>query len=415
MSATRLIAVVVTAQFLGQIGAFAVPALLPTFIDTWALTNSEAGWITGIFYAGYTLTVPVLVALTDRIPAKHVYLVSVALTTIAHLGYALFADGFWSAFIFRTLAGIGWAGTYMPGLKALSDQIEGPRQSRAVAVHAASIGISGALSFLFAAVIDAWLGWRWAIGFGAICAALAFLLMAAFLPAAAVVRAPAAGALLDFRPVLRNRSAMAYAISYCVHTWEMSALRQWGVTFLTFAAARHGDDVGLLTPAAVVAAMGLLGVATSVAGNETAIRVGRRRFILSVMVAGMAAALVIGFSAAIAYLAAAAMVLLYAMVIWADSSSLTAGAVGTALPGQRGATMAVHSTLGYGGGFLGPLAVGLTLDLAGGESVFAWGLAFAHLAVITAAGPIAMLVLRPRGLPGDRTDADPLSPDMNSS
>src|SRR3546814_6254748 len=136
MSQTRVIVVVCAAQLLAQIGAFAVPALLPTFIDTWSLSHTEAGWITGMYYGGYTLTVPVLVSLTDRIDPKRIYLAGVGLTTLAMLGYALFADGFWTAVAFRTLMGIGWAGSYMPGLKALSDQVEGPRQSRAVAAHA---------------------------------------------------------------------------------------------------------------------------------------------------------------------------------------------------------------------------------------------------------------------------------------
>ena len=41
-------------------------------------------------------------------------------------------------------------------------------------------------------------------------------------------------ALFGFRPVLRNRSAMAYAIVYGIHTLEMSALRGWGVAYLAF-------------------------------------------------------------------------------------------------------------------------------------------------------------------------------------
>jgi hypothetical protein len=37
----------------------------------------------------------------------------------------------------------------------------------------------------------------------------------------------------------------------------------------------------------------------------------------------------------------------------------------------------VHSILGFGGGFVGPLAVGSVLDLAGGgQNRLAWGLAF---------------------------------------
>ena len=34
--------------------------------------------------------------------------------------------------------------------------------------------------------------------------------------------------------MLRNRSAMAYAIVYGIHTLEMSALRGWGVAYLAF-------------------------------------------------------------------------------------------------------------------------------------------------------------------------------------
>ena len=76
------------AQVLVQIGAFFWPALLPGMMPRWALTNSEAGWITAVFYAAYMVAVPVLVTLTDRVDAKRVYLSGVALTVAGH---ALFA------------------------------------------------------------------------------------------------------------------------------------------------------------------------------------------------------------------------------------------------------------------------------------------------------------------------------------
>jgi hypothetical protein len=105
------------------------------------------------------------------------------------------------------------------------------------------------------------------------------------------------------------------------------------------------------------------------------------------------------------YAGAAALVLLYAVVIWSDSSSLTAGSAGSAEPGRRGATLAVHSTLGYAGGFLGPLALGATLDLAGGASVLGWGLAFGHVTIAVLAGTLAFVWLRPADLAGDRRAA----------
>lgn len=401
MSSIRIVAVVCLAQTLAQVGAYAVPALLPVFIAEWRLSNTDGGWITGVFYLAYVVAVPGLVALTDRVDPKRIYLLGVALIALAGFGYGVLADGFWSALVFRALWGIGWAGTYMPGLKALSDLVEGPGQSRAVAVHAASVGISGALSFVIAGTVAEFLGWRWGIAVGGAGAALAFVLMAAMLPAREPQALPEGRALLDFRPVFRNRSAMAYAIGYGIHTLEMSALRGWAVTFLTFTAA-YQSVTAWPAPTVVATAIGLLGVWASVSGNEASRRFGRRRLILAVMAGGIAVAGALGFSAGVSYSLATALVLLYAALIWADSASLTAGTTGSARHGERGATLAVHSALGYFGGFLGPLVIGVVLDLVGGASPAGWGLAFAAVATIMLIGPVAILVLRPTGLAGDR-------------
>jgi MFS family permease len=185
----------------------------------------------------------------------------------------------------------------------------------------------------------------------------------------------------------------------------MSALRGWVVAFLTFVAVQRPGAWTPLAPATVASVMGLLGVWASVWGNELAIRFGRRRFILGTLISSAALAGIIGFSAALPYAGAAALVLLYAVLIWSDSSSLTAGSAGSAEPGRRGATLAVHSTLGYAGGFLGPLALGATLDLLGGASVVGWGVAFGHVTVALLLGALAFVWLRPADLAGDRAAA----------
>jgi predicted MFS family arabinose efflux permease len=182
----------------------------------------------------------------------------------------------------------------------------------------------------------------------------------------------------------------------------MSALRGWVVAFLTFVAAQRPGGWTPLAPATVASVMGLVGVVSSVWGNELSIRLGRRRFVLGTMLTSAALAAVIGFSASLPYVGAAALVVLYAMLIWSDSSSLTAGSAGSAEPGRRGATLAVHSTLGYAGGFLGPLVLGATLDLLGGASVMGWGVAFGHVTVALLLGALAFVWLRPADLAGDR-------------
>ena len=327
----------------------------------------------------------------------------VGCTVLAHLGFALWAEGFWSALAFRVLAGVGWAGTYMTGLKLLADRVSGRLMSRATAGHAAGIGIAGGVSFVFAGAFEASLGLQSAFVASAWAAGLAWIAVAVAVPGQAARPTPT-GRLFDFRPVFRNRSAMAYAIAYAVHTWEMNAVRGWGVAFLAWVALQEGGaGSSALAPTVVIMAKGLVGTGTSVLGNELAIRLGRQRLVgAAMMAASIACAAITGFVGAEGYAIAAACVLLWGMAIWLDSSSLTAGAAGSAAPERRGATLAIHSMFGYGGGFVGPLLVGLVLDWAGGMSRLGWGLAFASIAAMMLAGRIAFALLRPRDLDGDR-------------
>ena len=399
----RLVAIVCAAQVFVQIGAFYWPALLPEMMRHWSLTNSEAGWITSSFYAAYMVSVPVLVTLTDRIDAKRVYLFGVGATLVAHLAFGLFAEGFWSALALRGLAGLGWAGTYMTGLKLLADQVDAKMMSRAVTGHAASIGISGAVSYMLGDLLAHEFGWRLAFASAGVTAAIAWITVASFVPGRAPP-AKAAGqpALFDFRPVLRNRSAFAYSLAYCVHTLEMNALRGWGVAFLAWVAASTSVVGELLSPTVVITVLGLLGTLTSVLGNEASIRFGRRRLIVAAMVLSIVVGALIGFVGSTGYWLAVVLIVVYGMIIWLDSSSLTAGAAGAADPARRGATLAVHSMLGYAGGFVGPLAIGWTLDAAGGMSPLAWGLAFGVVALLMVLALAAFVAIRPRELEGDR-------------
>lgn len=402
-----IIAVFCLAQSLAQIGAMAFAALLPAFFAEWSLSHAEAGWLSGIMFGAYAAAVPLLLPLTDHTDARRVYVCAVSTTMLSHLGMAFLADGFWTGLVFRALNGIGWAGTYMVGLKALSDQVEGPAQSRAVAVHGASTGISSSFSFVIAGAVTAHFGWQAAFMVGAGGAFGALLVALTLFPACPRKERPvSAPRILDFKPVLRNASVMAYALGYCVHTWEMFVVRSWMVTFLTFAAAQGGGAPSLLVPTMVATLASLLGTASSVAGNEMARRLGRKRWILLVFTVSMALALVVGFTAGAGYGTAAAACLLYNAAIYADSSSLTAGTVGNADPERRGAALAVHAMLGYGGGFVGPLALGLILHVLGGESVLNWGIAFGHIAIVLLVGPLAIRALKPRDLPGDRAGGD---------
>lgn len=386
MSDARFTAWIVAAQVLVQIGAFSLPALLPGYMERWSLSATEAGWLVGAFFAAYVLAVPVLVALTDRVPTRSVYLVGAAATALSHVGFVFIADGFWSALALRAIGGIGWAGCYMPGLKAIADRLEGPAQTRAVSWHAAGVGIAGAASFAVAGALDAVAGPEAAFLFGGACATLAFAIGMVVMPGAAGRRAAAPAAVLDFRPVLRNRAVMAWIAGYTAHTWELGALRAWGVTFLVAVIATQGAPAWLPDPNLLFTAAGLAGVAFSVWGNETTRRFGRARVVAAAMGAGAVLSVLAGFSALVSAPLAVLCVLAWNAAIYLDSAALTAGTVQAAEKDRRGATMGLHSMCGYAGGFVGPIGVGVALDIAGPEALLSWALAFGHIAPVTLLG-----------------------------
>ena len=396
MSDRVLILVFCIAEVLGMLGISSFAALLPEMQAEWSLNNADAGWITGIYFAGSLVAVPVLVGLTDRMDPRRIYLASAALGGASLLGFALIADGFWSGLAFRTMSGVALAGTYMPGLKALTDRVAEKIRPRAVAFYTASFGIGGSLSFLISGEVAA--AWSWQAAFAVVALGTPFSM--AFAGWAMTARRGAIPVkpkthLLDFRPVFRNREAMAYISAYTAHNFELFGFRGWIVAFLVFSQSLQ-PDYASWNVILIVTVITLIAVPASVVGGELAMRYGRRRLLYTVMTTSAIIAATIGFTGASSFPLVVGLAILYGLFISADSAAITTGAIGAAPPGGRGAVMAVHSSIGFMGSFLGPLAFGLVLDAAGDAHPWGWGLAFAAMGLGVIMGPLALMLLGAR-------------------
>ncbi|HEV8254471.1 MAG TPA: MFS transporter [Vicinamibacteria bacterium] len=389
----RLTALLCGAEVLSMTGFATYAALLPVLRQTWGLTNSEAGLISGAFFGGYMTAVPVLTSLTDRVDARRVYAFGSALAAIGLLGFAALAGGLWPAVLLQMLAGAGLAGTYMPGLKILTDHVDAPRRGRWVAFYTSSFGVGASLSLLLASVASGVGGWRAAFaaaGLGPIAAGLVVsgVVPAAPSPPSGPSGAPTAG----FRAVVRARPALACILGYAVHCWELFGFRSWVVAFLTFNRSFQpaGREMPMSAPA-FVAGVNLLGPPASILGNELASRLGTARFVRAVMLVSAALACAVGVSGPWPWRWAAAAVCVYFIAIMADSSTLTAAVVAAAPAAHRGATMAVHSFLGFGAGFVAPIVFGVVLDATGGgHAARGWLFACASLGLVSAVGGLTV-------------------------
>lgn len=401
LSPVFLVALMCTAEVLTMLGVFTFPALLPGFLAEWGLDRTEAGWIAGATFAGYALSVPVLIGLTDRVDARRVYVAGAGLTALALAGFAFSAQGFAGALIWRLLAGIGLAATYMQGVRAIADRYDGKGLPRGVAFYTASFSLGTAASFYLSGMLDGLLGWRATFAVAAGAAALAGVLVAVLLPPVRPGRAAGQGSFLDFRPVFRNRAAMGFILAYAAHNWELFAFRSWLVAFLAFSlTVQPAGQGGWPAPALVAAISALIAMLASIGGGEAADRWGRKRMIAAYMTVSGLMGLVVGFLPGLSYGWVIALMFLYTTAIQTDSAALTTGTLLAAEPGRRGATLGLHALVGFGGGALGPLAVGLVLDsTGGGADALSWGLGFAAMGSAAFLGPLAFFLLRRRTPP----------------
>jgi MFS family permease len=380
-----------------MVGFSTYPALLPELRDLWGLSNSQAGVVGGSFFAGYVSTVPFWTALTDRIDGRKVYLAGGILTAAGSAGFGLLAAGFASALLFQFVLGAGIAATYMPGLKLLSDRISGPLQSRYIAFYTSFFGIGTALSLLIAGGLAPLFGWHWAFIVSAAGPLVASALVVFGIDAIAKSKEATALSLRHlfpfeaWRKVLANRPAAGYTFGYFAHCLELFGSRAWMVAFLVFCSTL--SQPSFPWPAAAIAAvMNLLAVPSSIFGNEIALRIGRKRWILIAMAGSGLSGLVLALSAPWHWALILALLALYSMLVMAESATLTAGLVAAAPAELRGAAMGLYALIGFGGGMLGPVLFGAALDAAGGaQRPSAW---IAGYAAIGAGCLLAPLVGR---------------------
>jgi MFS family permease len=381
-SARRLVLLLCLAEALSMAGFAAYPAFLPALRETWRLTGTEAGLIGGAFFFGYMLAVPLLSGVTDRIDARAVFIFSCLLAAAGTTGFAWRADDVLSGVLWQALAGAGLAGTYMPGLKALTDRIAGHveerRQARYIAFYTSTFGIGTSVSLLFAGWLGSLLDWRPAVALLALgpiaAAAIAFFGLCTKAPQGAG-NAPW---LPNFPRVLAEPALRPYLAGYTVHCWELFGLRSWLVAFIAFAYAASAAAAPMLTPAEAAALINLVGLPASILGNEAAGQLGRRRWIAAIMAASGLLCWLAGFAAAWPWWLLLAILGVYFAVIMADSAALTAGMIAATPINQRGAAMALYSFLGFGAGFISPLVFGAALDFGGGEAL-GWTAAFGSL------------------------------------
>jgi MFS family permease len=391
---------------LAEIGTMLVfnnySALLPILQKEWSLTNSEAGWIFSSYQIGYILAVVLLTSLTDYVNAKYIYVLTAFWAGLAGILFSIWSEGFYSAMALRTLMGIGFAGTYMPGLRMVSERFESRERGRAVGIYVGAFTLGASISLFLTGILHSLFSWRWAFlitSLGPIAGGvIALFKLGEGVKAKAEAEAEEE-VRIPLKEVLKNRPALKMIGAYAAHMWEMFGMRGWVVAFLTacLLTARYdlGKAVGL--SAAIAGAVTLAGALSNALGGTLSDRFGRVNTIIVVMIGSSLLSFMIGWTRGLPIAFIIVLSILYGFMVTGESSVLSTGVTEMARPGGLGRTMALQSLIGWGAASLSPIAFGYVLDLTNPSDALTrfgyvpnWGWAFVILGVGGLMGPLTL-------------------------
>ena len=142
----KITVVMLTAQILTLLGFAAYPVALVGIQKEWLISNFQSGVIASAFFLGYVLVVPLATSLTDRLDAKIVYMIGGALTSLGLFCFGMLADKYVEACLCMAINGAGFAASYMPGLKIISDRLDAVELSRPIAFYTAFFGVGTGFS-----------------------------------------------------------------------------------------------------------------------------------------------------------------------------------------------------------------------------------------------------------------------------
>lgn len=375
-------------------------AVLPILQPEWGLSNTEAGLIFTAYQVGYILAVAILSTLTDWVEPRRIYLTGALWAGLAGLAFAFWAQGFLSALCWRTLGGIGLAGTYMPGMRMVAERFDAARRGFAMGCYIATFTVGTSVSLLLTSWATSLWGWRGAFALTALGPLLAAVIAVLALEPGKVsgaVRPREAGGVSR---VLKNRPALRFIVAYGAHAWELMGMRGWIVPFLTASLTAAGAGLAQAIRQAGLASSAILaiGAVSHPLAGLCSDRWGRARLISAIMLISGACSLGIGWALHWPFGPLVFLGLFYGLIVTAESSILSTSIAESAEPAYLGRTMALQSTVGFTAGALAPAAFGIVLDLTtklGTPGDAAWGWAFSVLGIGVLAGPLAVGLKEP--------------------
>lgn len=350
----RMLALVAVAELLGMSVWFAANAVSPLLATQWALSPSEAGWLSTVVQLGFVAgtAMAALLNLADLVPARTYFSCS-ALAAAAANALLLAAPGYRTALLCRALTGVFLAGVYPPAMKMAATWFR-ERRGLAIGVVVGALTIGKAMPFLIHALPGA--GVTPVVLAASGMAATAAMLVARWYTdgPAPFPRRPFDLALVG--TVLRDARYRQVLGGYAGHMLELYACWVWVPSFLAASVIARGSasEGGALDPGSLgslVAALSFFvmaaGAVGCVLGGELADRVGYVRLVVIAMAISGACALLTPFVFGRAPALLVPLLIVWSAAVIADSAQFSTLVTRVVAPHAIGTALTLQTSIGF--------------------------------------------------------------------
>ena len=371
------------ALFIALLPISSYVAALSSIQSELGLGNTAAGALFSAYLAGYAASALFVVPLTDRFGAKRVIYASAALSVAAHLLFPLTAHDAAVGSILRALAGVGFLGVYLPGLRIVAERFDKEKRGSAIGLFVTAQYASHSGSLALTGWIMSAMEWRDAYTVVAAASAASIPMMVMLLRSHSPQQPHQSSGRLD-PTVLASRPVQFVILGYSIHALNLYAIRVWLPVFLASILTARGiaDGQAAVTAASAGGLALAFGAAGPVVGGVISDRLGRTT--AASLILGISAACAVGL-AWIGHWPWGLIVGASAVLAWAasaDSAIYQTGITEVSDPTRLGSALALQASLGLVGGVIGPIMFGGILDVMTGD--YQWAFAFSALGFLAA-------------------------------
>lgn len=360
----RPVPLIVLAQLLGTSLWFSANGVGDALMHDWDLLPADIGTLTAAVQLGFIVGTLLFAVsgVADRFAASRVFLVSAITGATANLALAWLAQDMTTAAVYRFLTGFALAGIYPVGMKLVVSWAP-ERRGEALAWLVGMLTLGTATPHLLQG-LSLGLAWPWAVTFASLLAVTGGGLVAWLGDGPHLARSSTlqwGGAFRAFaRPGFR-----AAALGYFGHMWELYAF--WVLVPL-FVGALYPQAPSGVVALLAFSVIGLGAVGCVLAGRLSRTLGSARVAVIALGISGTLCLVYPWLTGVSAGLALAAL-LVWGVVVIADSAQFSALASAHAPPEGVASALAIMNSIGFGLSALAiPLTTALWQDMGAGVS-----------------------------------------------